>query len=91
MKKIIITIAALAALTTASFAGQRTDVDARDRAMGDINAVGSAFEQGFVGNDVSNNGSAAFAIDDSRSGASLSAFERVTRQSIQNENSRNNN
>lgn len=84
MNKIIITLAALATLTTAPFAGQRTDVDARDRAMGDINIAGAVFS------DPAGASSAAFAITDSQTGSSLSAFARVTQQSIQNENSRNN-
>lgn len=85
MNKIIITLAALAALSTASLAGQRTDVDARDRAMGDVNSAISAVFNGSTGA-----GSAAFAIDSTQAGSSLSAFERVMQQSIRNENSRNN-
>ena len=41
MKKIIIALAALATLSTASLA--RTDIDPRDRANGDINAASSAY------------------------------------------------
>jgi hypothetical protein len=86
MKKFIITIAALASLSTVSFAGDRTDVDPRDRAFGDINIAASAFNRG---SPVTN--SVAFAVSGIEAGSSMSAFKRLTRQSIQNENSRNNN
>ena len=84
MKNIIITLAALATLSTASLAGQRTDVDARDRAFGDVNSGSVAGYAGFDSID-----SAGFVIEDTRSGT-LTAFERTTLQSIQNEDSRNN-
>lgn len=85
MKTIILALATLATLSTASLAGQRTDVDARDRFVGDVNSV-SASHSAPAGS--VSYGSAAFAIEGTESVA-LSAFERVTLRSIMNENSPN--
>jgi hypothetical protein len=85
MKKIIIALAALATLSTASLA--RTDVDPRDRANGDINIAGSAFKgskasvKRSTGSSVST--TSAFAVEGSaaRSGSvpGETAFQRMKR------------
>lgn len=81
MKKIIIALAALATLSTASLA--RTDIDPRDRANGDINAASSAYVLSGGGSAVTSDAS-AFAVE---GGAGGSAFQRMMLQSQENENS----
>ena len=71
MKKIIIALAALATLSTASLA--RTDIDPRDRANGDINAASSAYVLSGGGTDAS-----AFAVE-SGSVSDETAFQRQQR------------
>lgn len=80
MKKIVLTLAALAALSTAALA--RTDIDPRDR-----NDAGSSVNM--VYGTYAAPASSAFAVpgDDT---AGLSNFQRLTWQSIQNEDSDNN-
>lgn len=70
MKKIIIALAALATLSTASLA--RTDIDPRDRANGDINAASSAYVLSGGGTDAS-----AFAVESGSAGET--AFQRQQR------------
>ena len=79
MNKLIITLAALAALSTATFAGQRTDVDLRDRMAGDINISGS-ISGGSVGNGTAQ--SAAFAV---AAPHAETAFERMNRLHLEYE------
>lgn len=77
MNKIALSLVAFAAISTAAFAAERTDIDPRDR--------------GDYGSSVSVNttqDSAAFAVGfEADTGRTLTAFERVTMQSWENENS----
>lgn len=70
MKKIVLSLAALAALSTASFA-ERTDIDPRDRNWAQLGSVTM---------------SSALAADE----VAMTNFDRLTHQSIANEDSRNN-
>ena len=77
MNKIILSLAALAALSTASFAAERTDIDPRDRDQTSgytlqINEVAPLY----VGSGIA-------------SKAGLTAFERTQLQSAENENGGN--
>jgi hypothetical protein len=74
MNKIIIALAALATLSTASLA--RTDIDPRDRANGDINAASSAFVLSGGGSAVTSDAS-AFAVEGGSAGET--AFQRQQR------------
>jgi hypothetical protein len=83
MKKIVLSLATLAAISSTAFA--RTDIDPRDRVnhSSSVPAISSTFASG--------GDTAAFAVPRDERGGTLSAYERVMQQSIQNENSSNNN
>lgn len=82
MKTISLSLIALAALSSAALASERTDIDPRDR-----NDTGSPLVM--VGGSYAVGDEAAFAVAYGDTSGS-SNFERLTMQSIINEDSRNN-
>ena len=79
MKKIILSLATLAALSTASFA-ERTDIDPRDR--NDHGSSVAMIQAGSAGGT-----SSLLAVEDATAG--MSNFDRVNAQSAENENGGN--
>ncbi len=77
MKKIIIGLFAIASLSTAALASDRTDIDPRDRAQTD-------------GVTLSTNESAPlYVVNSSADETGLSAYDRLQAQAAENENSGN--
>jgi hypothetical protein len=75
MNKIIIGLFAIASLSTAALASDRTDIDPRDRAQ--VNGVSIA----------TNDSAPLYVVSGSAEEMGLSSFERVQAQSAENENS----
>ena len=75
MKKIIIGLFAIASLSTAALANERTDIDPRDRTQ--VNGVSLATHES----------APLYVVNSSSEKAGLSSFERVQAQSAENENS----